>query len=139
MFQFQKFFHPSSQQFDEPRAKNWCHGSLKFSSFCAVPPWDLWKITLNIWISDSTFKLKSLFYKQYFFSEWTSNQLNISLTFLSSKFDAPVIKTLERIKFSSNQNIGEDASNFDEKNLEETFNWSEVHSEKKYYVQRVLA
>ena len=57
MFQFQKFFHPSSQQFDEPRAKNWCHGSLKFSSFCAVPPWDLWKITLNIWISDSTFKL----------------------------------------------------------------------------------
>ena len=73
-------------------------------------------------------------YKQYFFSKWTSDQLNISLTFLSSKFDAPVIKTLERIKFSSNQNIGEDESNFDEKNLEETFNWSEVHSEKKYYV-----
>ena len=25
-------------------------------------------------------------------------------------------------------------SNFDEKNVEEMFNWSEVHSEKKYYV-----
>ena len=24
-------------------------------------------------------------------------------------------------------------SNFDEKNVEEMFNWSEVHSEKKYY------
>ena len=45
-------------------------------------------------------------YKQYFFSKWTSDQLNISLTFLSSKFDPSLIKTLEKIKFSSNQNIG---------------------------------
>ena len=25
-------------------------------------------------------------------------------------------------------------SNFDEKNVKEIFNWSEVHSEKKYYL-----
>ena len=45
---------------------------------------------------------------------------------------SPVIKRLERIRFSSNQNIGEGKSNFDEKNVEEMFNLSEVHSEKKY-------
>ena len=54
--------------------------------------------------------------------------------FFSSKLDSPVIKTLERIRFSSNQNIGEGESNFDVKNVEEMFNWSEVHSEKKYYL-----
>ena len=44
--------------------------------------------------------------------------LNTSLTFFSSKLDSPVIKTLERIRFSSNQNIGEEGeSNFDEKML----------------------
>ena len=41
---------------------------------------------------------------------------------------------MEMIIFSSNQNIGEGESNFDEKNVEEMFNWSEVHSEKKYYL-----
>ena len=42
----------------------------------------------------------------------------------SSKLDSPVavIKTLERIRFSSNQNNGEAGSNFDEKNVEEVFN-----------------
>ena len=39
-----------------------------------------------------------------------------------------------KIRFSSNQNIGEGESNFDEKNVEEMLNWSEFHSEKKYYV-----
>ena len=34
--------------------------------------------------------------------------------FFSSKLDSPVIKALERIRFSSNQNIGEGESNFDE-------------------------
>ena len=48
--------------------------------------------------------------------------LNTSLTFFSSKLDSPAIKTLERIRFSSNQNIGEGESNFDEKNVEEVFN-----------------
>ena len=47
--------------------------------------------------------------------------LNTSLTFFSSKLDSPVIKTLERIRFSSDQNIGEGESNFDEKNVEEVF------------------
>jgi hypothetical protein len=44
------------------------------------------------------------------------------LTFFSSKLVSPVIKTLERIRFSSNQNIGEGESNFDEKNVKEVFN-----------------
>ena len=35
----------------------------------------------------------------------------------SSKLDSPVIKTLESIRFSSNQNIGQGESNFDEKML----------------------
>ena len=52
----------------------------------------------------------------------------------SSKLDSSVTKTLERIRFSSNQNIGEGESNFDEKNVEEMFNWSEIPSEKKYYL-----
>ena len=62
------------------------------------------------------------------------HKLNTSSTFFSSKLDSPVIKTLERIRFSSDQNIGEVESNFDEKNVEKMFNWSEVHSEKKYYL-----
>ena len=42
--------------------------------------------------------------------------------FQSSKLDFRLNKTLERIRFSSNQNIGEEESNFDEKNIEEVFN-----------------
>ena len=49
------------------------------------------------------------------------HMLNTSLTFFSSKLDSPVIKTLERIRFSYDQNIGEGESNFDEKNVEEVF------------------
>ena len=45
------------------------------------------------------------------------HMLNTSLTFFSSKLDSPVIKTLESIRFSSNQNIGQGESNFDEKML----------------------
>ena len=62
------------------------------------------------------------------------HKLNTSLTFLLSKLDPPVIKTLDRIRFTSNQNIGEGESNFDEKNVEEMLNRSEVHLEKKYYL-----
>ena len=43
------------------------------------------------------------------------HKLNTSSTFFSSKLDSPVIKTLDMIRFSSNQNIGEEESNFDEK------------------------
>ena len=50
------------------------------------------------------------------------HKLNTSSTFFSSKLDSPVIKTLERIRFFSNQNIGDGESNFDEKNVEEVFN-----------------
>ena len=41
-------------------------------------------------------------------------------TYLSSKLDSPLIKTLERIIFSSNQNIGEGESNFDDKYVEKS-------------------
>ena len=41
---------------------------------------------------------------------------------------------VELIRLSSNQNNGEGESNSDEKNVEEIFNWSEVHSEMKYYL-----
>ena len=85
------------------------------------------------------------------------HKLNTSLTFLLSKLDSPVIKTLhrgafcqllfrwiycydsnkstgknagkthlcalDRIRFTSNQNIGEGGSNFDGKNVEEVFNF----------------
>ena len=37
-----------------------------------------------------------------------------------SKLDSPLIKTLERIEFSSNQNIGEGESNFDDKYVEKS-------------------
>ena len=42
------------------------------------------------------------------------HKLNTSSTFFSSKLDSHVIKTLENIRFSSNQNIGEGQSNFDD-------------------------
>ena len=48
--------------------------------------------------------------------------LNTSLTFFSSKSDSLVIKTLERIRFSSDQKIGEGESNFDDKYVEKVFN-----------------
>ena len=47
--------------------------------------------------------------------------MNTSCHFFS-KLDSPIIKTLERIRFSSNQNIGEGESDFDEKNVQEVFN-----------------
>ena len=57
------------------------------------------------------------------------HMLNTSLTFFSSKLDSPVIKTLERIRFFYNQNIGEGESNFDEKKVEEVLNlYSTEHS-----------
>ena len=52
-------------------------------------------------------------------------------TYLSSKLDYLLIKRLERIRFSSNQNIGEGESNFDDKYVEKGFNWSEVHLNPK--------
>ena len=44
--------------------------------------------------------------------------LNTFSTYLSSKLDSPLIKTLE-----SNQNIGEGESNFDDEYDENVFNW----------------
>ena len=73
-------------------------------------------------------------FKKLFLYEWTSDQLIILNTFFSSKLDSPAIKTLERIRFFSNQSIGEGKSNFDEKNIKEMFNWSEFHSKKKCYL-----
>ena len=39
---------------------------------------------------------------------WPVEHWTLFSTYLSSKWDSPLIKTLERIRFSSNQNIGED-------------------------------
>ena len=48
-------------------------------------------------------------------SNFLGNETLLSLVghIQSSKLDFPLIKTLERIRFSSNQNIGEGESNFD--------------------------
>ena len=55
--------------------------------------------------------------------------LNTSSTFFSSKLDSAVIKTLEKIRFSSDQNIGEGKSNFEEKMLKMCST-----DQKKYYL-----
>ena len=47
-------------------------------------------------------------------------KLNTFSTYLSSRLDSPLIKTLERIRFSSNQNIREGESNFDDKYVEKS-------------------
>ena len=39
-----------------------------------------------------------------------------------------------KIRFSLSNVLIRGESNFDEKNVEEMFFWSEVHSEKKYYL-----
>jgi hypothetical protein len=40
---------------------------------------------------------------------------------LSNRLNSPLIKTLERIIFSSHQNIGEGESNFDDEYVEKVF------------------
>ena len=58
----------------------------------------------------------------YFFSEWTSDQLNISWPFFSSLLGGFAVALLLNPPKS------------DDKNGQEMFNWSEVYSEKKYYL-----
>ena len=52
----------------------------------------------------------------------------------SSKLDStsPMLWLEENLILSNDLITGE--SNFDEKNVEEMFKWSEFHSEKKYYL-----
>ena len=80
------------------------------------------------------------FLRSYFFK----NEPLISWTFLSSKLDSPGIKILERHFFTLSEclsnvlipgesNFDEEkyiiiSYNFDERNGQEMFNWSEVHS-----------
>ena len=58
--------------------------------------------------------------------------VEISWTFLSSKLDSLVIKTLERhslnVKKSLSNVLITGESYFDERNVQEIFNWSEAHS-----------
>ena len=61
------------------------------------------------------------FLKYYFFSEWTSYQLKISLPFLSSLLGG------------CNSKATANPSKSDDKIVQEMYNWSEVHSQKKYY------
>ena len=51
---------------------------------------------------------------------WTEVEHFFDIFFI--KLDSPLIKTLDMIRFSSNQNIGEGESNFYEKNVKEVFN-----------------
>ena len=64
------------------------------------------------------------------FPKWNSDQLNISSIFFKIIFSCK--QNIGEDRFTSDENIGERESNFDEKNVEE-LNWSEVHSEKKYH------
>ena len=78
--------------------------------------------TFVIFVCLDTFKkVKYQFCYKEFQNICNSVQLNTSSTFFSSRLEYPVIKTLEWIRFSSNQNI-EGESNFDEKNVKEVFN-----------------
>ena len=60
------------------------------------------------------------------------HKLNTFSTCLSSKLDSSLIKTLERIRFSSNQNIGEGESNFDDWKCptQQSFIPQEINSKK---------
>ena len=60
-------------------------------SFCCMYKTSKW-----VQFSPSSFKYGFFKIKNLFLYEWTSDQLNISWTFLSSKLDPPVIKTWER-------------------------------------------
>ena len=70
----------------------------------------------------TAYLLKYGFYKQHFFSEWTTDQLNISWPFLSSLLGGCNTKATSNPLKS------------DDKNGQEMFNWWEVHSKKKYYL-----
>ena len=75
------------------------------------------------------------FLKKYF----VKNEPLISRTFLSSKLDSPVIKTLERQFFKLREYLSNvliaGESNFDERNGQEMFNWSEVHSYRNNFLK----
>ena len=52
----------------------------------------------------------------------------------SFRKDEPLTIFVIKIRFSSNQNIGEGESNFDDEYVEESVQWSEVHlSEMTFY------
>ena len=72
-------------------------------------------------ISDTEYILKYGFCKKLLLSECNSDQLNISWPFLSSLLGG----------FNSKATANPPKS--DDKNGQEMFNWSEDHSEKKYY------
>jgi hypothetical protein len=59
-------------------------------------------------------------------------------TYLSSKLDSPLIKTLERIRFPSNQNIGEWESNFDDKYVEKSVQLVRGSSFQNDLLQKII-
>ena len=61
------------------------------------------------------------------FGKRTSDQLNTFFNIFVIKIRFSSKQRLERIRFSSNQNIGEGESNFVDKYVEKSVNWSEVH------------
>ena len=75
------------------------------------------------------------FLRSYLFK----NEPLISCSFLLSKLDSPVIKTLERhslnVKKCLSNVLITGESNFDERNGQEIFNWSEVHSYRNNFLK----
>ena len=60
-------------------------------------------------------------------------RMNIPWIFLSSKLDSPVIKALERMRFSSNQTIALVRENLIlmkkcQRSVQHVFNWTELHT-----------
>ena len=72
------------------------------------------------------------FLRTYFFKNEPLISWTFLGTFLSSKLDSPVIKTLEghslNLKKSFSDVLITGESNFDDRNVQEMSNWSEVHS-----------
>ena len=106
-------------------------GHIRFKHLC------LWQVAHvscfppKFWISVKVPILKVCIW--YFFSKWNFDQLNICSTFFSSKLDSPSpMFWLEENLIISNVLITEEF-HFHFENVQEMFNWSEVHSEKKYY------
>ena len=84
------------------------------------------------------FPSRIFFVKVWIFSEVIFLRMNL----WSVELDSPAIKTLERHFFTlseclSNVLISRD-SNFDEKNGQEMFNWSEVHSWNNNFLKNPL-
>jgi hypothetical protein len=91
-------------------------------------------------IGNSNLFLKYGFFKKVFLQDWTSDQLNISFVKIRFSFYQNIGETLIQFKKSVSPRLDPPViktitggSNFDERNVQEMFNWSEVHSERNNF------